>query len=71
MTKTESRRFDFRHQSDGLLNFMVHEYKAKGDQASAAWRRDYFYQAHSAVHDELARRREQHGQHEGRRDDGL
>ncbi len=63
--------FNFQHYSEGKLQYWVHKYKAQGDEASVPWRRDYFYRAHSAVHEELARRRQQHGQHEGRRDDGL
>jgi hypothetical protein len=64
-------KFNFRHQTDGLVHFLIHDYKRRADAAGSARTRDYLLQAHSACHDELARRREQHGQREGRCNDGL
>ncbi len=67
MTKRITREFNFSHYRDGLLQFWVHRYKSMGDEASIPWRRDYFYQAHSAAHDELARRRERQPMREAER----
>jgi hypothetical protein len=59
--------FNFQHYSEGKLQYWVCRYKAKGDEATVPWRRAYYYEAHSAAHDELSRRRERQPMREAER----
>lgn len=65
MTKFE---FDFSTQTDGWLRWQIPQSKAKSDEQQKPYWRRYYLEFHSALLDELGRR-EQHGQHEARRDE--
>lgn len=70
MTKKQATHFDFSEQSSPWIRWQIPQAKAKSDEQQKPYWRRYYLEFHSALLDELGRR-EQHGQHEGRRDDGL